>query len=368
MEFAMSLPRIVMGSGCVVGLADELSALGIVRPLLLSDAGLARAGHLDRVATILEGRCEVFSDVPENPTSAGVDAAAERFAAGSCDAVVALGGGSVIDTGKLVAVIAAQGGVPGDYLGRPGQVKSAMPVVVIPTTAGTGSDSSPDAGIHPDAHSLSSGITSRHVVPRLALCDPELTATLPPALTAATGLDAISHCIEGYLAIGDNPLADVLALDGLSRAWGWIEKATHDGSDLQARAHMMLAAFEGGVAIAKGLGPAHAIAISCGDQGLHHGRLSALGLLAMLDFMLIKQPAKMEALAMALNIPDPCDIADALRGLMRRLGLPLTLAEIGYRMGSLDRLTELCSESHFNMTTPFRPSKAEYRGMLSSIV
>lgn len=365
MGFALSLPRLVLGTGAITGLAGELAALGIKRPLLVSDAGLARLGHVERVAGQIGTRHAVFTDVPENPTSAGVEAALAAYSAGTCDAIVALGGGSVIDTGKLVAVLAAQGGRPADYLGYPGRVKAAAPIVVIPTTAGTGSDSSPDAGIHPDANSLSSGITSRHVVPRLALCDPELTRTLPPGLTAATGLDAISHCVEGFLAKGDNPLADAIALDGLSRAWLWIEKATHLGADLEARGHMMLAAFEGGIAIAKGLGPAHAIAISCGDQGLHHGRLSALGLLATMEFARETQPAKYRALGQAVGLDD---IHRGLRALMRRLGLPVTLGGLGYRAASLDALALACAESHFNLTAPVAPGVSQYREMLTSIL
>jgi alcohol dehydrogenase class IV len=239
--------------------------------------------------------------------------------------------------------------------------------VVVPTTAGTGSDSSPDAGIHPDPHSVSAGITSRHVVPRLALCDPELTLTLPPRLTAATGLDAISHCIEGYLAKGDNPLADVLALDGLSRAWRWVEKATADGGDVEARAQMMLAAFEGGIAIGKGLGPAHAIAISCGDQGIHHGVLSALGLLAMIGKLEAELPARVRMLSETVGHSGPGAFGAALRDLVGRLGLPLTLAEAGYRIGGIEQLAGSCSDSHFNLTAGYRPGTQEYREMLMAI-
>lgn len=368
MEFALSLPRLVVGAGSIARLSEELDAIGIRRPLLVSDAGLKRLGHVERVASVLGKGVAVFDQVPENPTFAGVDNAAKAYSDGECDAVVALGGGSVIDTAKLVAVIAGQGGRAADYVGHPDRVKAATrPVVVVPTTAGTGSDSSPDAGIHPDPRSVSSGITSRYVVPRLALCDPELTLTLPPRLTAATGLDAISHCIEGYLAKGDNPLADVLALDGLSRAWRWVETATADGSNVEARAQMMLAAFEGGIAIAKGLGPAHAIAISCGDQGVHHGVLSALGVLAMIGKLEAEFPARARILAEAVGHPVPGSFGPALRDLMRRLGLPLTLAEAGYRIGGTDALAEACSGSHFNLTAGYRPSTQEYRDMLSAI-
>lgn len=368
MDFALSFPRIVFGPGSVSRLPEELAALGIRRPLLVSDPGLVRLGHVNRVADLLGPQCTVFAETPENPTSAGVMAAVARYREGQCDAVVALGGGSAIDTAKLAAVIAGQGGEPATYLGHPERVEmAARPVAVVPTTAGTGSDSSPDAGIHPDAQSISAGITSRFAVPRLALCDPELTVTLPAGLTAATGLDAISHCVEGYLAKGDNPLADTLALDGLARAWRWVEVATADGQNIEARGQMMLAAWEGGIAIAKGLGPAHAIAISCGDQGLHHGRLSALGVLAMLGLMREKLPERVAALSRAAGLSPSADFGAALKALMQRLSLPVTLAQAGYRMGDMDALAHACAASHFNVTAGYRPGAAEYRMMLEVI-
>lgn len=368
MDFSLSLPRIVMGAGSIARLDEELSALGVRQPLLVSDDGLRRFGHVDRVTEVLGRNCVVFADVPENPTIAGVEAATAAYRAGSCDAVVALGGGSVIDTAKLVAVIAGQGGRCGDYLGHPERVKAeTRPIIVVPTTAGTGSDSSPDAGIHPTADALSLGVTSRFAVPRLALLDPDLTRTLPASLSAATGLDAISHCVEGYLAKGSNPLADAIALDGLSRAWRWIETATSNGEDIEARAQMMLAAWEGGIAIAKGLGPAHAIAISCGDQGLHHGRLSGIGVLAMIDLMAEKLPERVAVLSTAVGLEGAAAFGPALQALMRRLDLPVTLSDLGYRMDEIERLAQTCSENHFNLTACYRPDAKEYRSMLQGV-
>jgi 4-hydroxybutyrate dehydrogenase len=370
MRFSLTFPRLVFGAGTVSELAGELKSLRFARPLLVSDSGLDRLGHVARVAGVLAGldHFEIFTNVPENPTFAAVDAAAAQHARGRCDCVVALGGGSVIDTAKLVAVVAGQGGTAADYVGFPDRVTSnAAPIIVIPTTAGTGSDSSPDAGIHPDPHTISSGITSHHVVPRLAVCDPELTRSLPARLTAATGLDAISHCIEGYLSPVINPLADVLALDGLKRAWTSVETATAAPDDLEARGQMLVAAFEGGVAIGKGLGPAHAIAISCSDQGLHHGRLSALGLLPMLGLMRHKAPERVRILGHALGLEEPLEVGRALRALMTRLGMPLTLAALGYRIGSIDELAARCAASHFNLTAFHVPDRAEYRTMLMSI-
>lgn len=372
MNFALQLPRLVAGAGALATLADELSHLGIAKPLVVTDAGLVRAGHLDRVKHVLAGELPfaVFADVPENPTFQGADEALRCYRKDGCDAVIALGGGSVIDTAKFVAVLATHPGAIIDYLGPQSDKIGAQtaPVVVISTTAGTGSDASPDAGIHPDAVTMSSGITTRYIVPKLAVCDPELTRSLPPRLTAATGLDALSHCVEGYLSETVNPLADVLALDGMRRVWTNVEKATRNGDDLDARLQMLIGSFEGGVAIGKGLGPAHAIAIGCGDQGLHHGVLSALGLVASLAFLRDKVPAKIKDVERALDLPDGVAAHEALRAMMQRLSLPTTLRQLGYTLNSMEALSESCASSHFNFTSPYKPNATEFKSMVDSIL
>jgi len=372
MSFALQLPRLVAGVGVLATLGDELSCLRISRPLIVTDKGLVRAGHLDRVKHVLEGklRFAVFADVPENPTFQGADEALKCYRKEGCDGVIALGGGSVIDTAKFVAVLATHPGTITDYLGpQSGKISAqTAPIVVISTTAGTGSDASPDAGIHPDATAISSGITTRYVVPKLAVCDPELTRSLPPRLTGATGLDALSHCVEGYLSETVNPLADMVALDGMRRVWTNVEKATHNGDDLDARLQMLIGSFEGGVAIGKGLGPAHAIAIGCGDQGLHHGVLSALGLVASLAFLRDKVPSKIKDVERALDLPHEVSAHEALLAMMKRLSLPTTLRELGYKLNSTEVLSASCTASHFNFTSPYKPNATEFRSMIESIL
>ncbi len=372
MQFSLQLPRLVAGSGVLGGLARELAHLGLAKPLIVTDAGLVRAGHVERLKQALVGKCQfaVFAEVPENPTFQGADKALAHYRDERCDSVIALGGGSVIDTAKFVAVLATHPGVITDYLGpNSGKIgDDVAPIVVISTTAGTGSDSSPDAGIHPDAVTISNGITSRHVIPKLAVCDPDLTRSLPPRLTAATGLDALSHCVEGYLSETINPLADVLAIDGMRRVWRNVEKATRNGDDLDARLEMLIGSFEGGVAIGKGLGPAHAIAIGCGDQGLHHGILSALGLIASLAFLRDKASMKIKDVERALDCPDGVTAHDALRSMMKRLSLPTTLRELGYKLNSMEVLSESCASSHFNFTSPYKPNATEFRSMIESIL
>jgi 4-hydroxybutyrate dehydrogenase len=368
-NFVLKLPKLVFGAGTSRYLSDELAALGAKNPLLVTDRGLIACGVFERVTSTLRTRPVVFADVPENPTYDGVDRGAAILREKHCDAVVAIGGGSVIDTAKMVAVLASHPGFAADYVGHSHKITAATaPLIVLPTTAGTGSEASPDAGIHPTSESRSSGITSPHVIPSVAICDPDLTVTMPPRLTACTALDALSHCIEGYLAIGDSPVVDAMALDGVSRVWLHIESGTANGQDHKARVQLMLGAFSGGVAIGKGLGPAHAIAITVGDQGLHHGLLSGLGVLASIATMHREIPDRVDAIAEAMGLCGGEKIEAALRRLFEKLNLPTNLRHIGYRPGDPNELARAAAASHFNLTSRYRPSDEDYARMLQNIL
>ena len=219
-----------------------------------------------------------FLDVPENPTAAGADGALAAYREARCDGVVALGGGSVLDTAKIVAGVVGGGLADAAALiGHPERVGAVVPLVAIPTTLGTGSESSPVAALHLVAGGAGIGTRHPRLVPRLAVCDPDLTRTLPRRLVAATAIDALSHCIEGYFAEPANPVADALALDGARRVVADLPAALEPSGD-SARASLMAAAFAGGAAIHKGLGPAHAIAFVCGEQDVHHGTLIGVAL------------------------------------------------------------------------------------------
>src|SRR5512146_214149 len=181
MAFLMQVPRVHLDFGAVRALPAEFAALGITRPLLLTDRGLVACGVAARVRDAVAGRNDlvVFDEVPENPTVEGVNRAIDLYRREGCDGVVALGGGSVIDTAKAVAVVAGHPGPITDYMGKPDSIThNVVPLIAIPTTAGTGSEASRGAGIHPDAKSRSNGLNSHHIVPRVAICDPELTVSL----------------------------------------------------------------------------------------------------------------------------------------------------------------------------------------------
>ncbi|WP_213958883.1 iron-containing alcohol dehydrogenase [Variovorax sp. dw_954] len=366
---ALHLPRTLFADGAIAALPAELAAVGVSRPLLVTDRGVFAAGLAARVMSACSDAFPmvVFDGVTENPLFADVDSGATLYRASRCDGVVALGGGSVIDTAKLIALLATNNGSAADYVGVPGVVHFAgAPLLAIPTTAGTGSEASPSAGIHPDATTASLGMNSRHLVPTVAILDPGLTRSLPPRLTAATGIDALSHCIEGLLSKKSVPLGNAIALDGIARVARCLRRAVRDGNDTEARAEMMLAAYAGGVAIGMGLGPAHAVALTCSDQGFPHGVLSGIGLVATLDGTARQSPEPVAAIARAFGLDASASLSEAIASLMRELGLPATLAELGYAASDVQRLAIAANASHFNLFAPMHPTPLEYAALLQS--
>lgn len=364
---AFMLPRIVFGDGALEQLGDELELLGVVRPLLISDRGLERAGIVARVHNAARRFGAEFLDVPENPTVAAADAAAAVLRDAECDGVVAVGGGSVLDTAKIVTALAAPGAKAADLIGRPERVGEVVPLVAIPTTVGTGSESSPVAALHVVAGGPAIGTRGPKMVPRVALCDPWLARSLPRRLIAATAVDALSHCIEGFFAEPANPAIDALALDGAARVVADVRAALEPDGDA-ARGSLMAAAFAGGAAIQKGLGPAHAVALVCGDQHVHHGTLIGIALPHTTRLLERALPAKAGRLRTAMGLEPDADLGGFLAGLIASLGLPTTLAAVGYRIGERDQVVAAMAASPFNRTSPYAPTGEEYRGIVSEIV
>ena len=367
MPALLPLPRLVFGPGVLAALPEELDILGARRPLLISDRGLERAGVVAAALRLLPPDVASYLDVVENPTTDGADLAFAAYRAGGCDAVVALGGGSVIDTAKFVAALAA--GSPAraaDLLGRPERVAFGVaPLVAIPTTVGTGSESSHVAALHREPQTLAIGTRGPRLVPRVAICDPDLARSLPPRLVAATGIDALSHCIEGFFAEPASATVDALALDGAARAFAALPSAVQPGeAGDPGRAELMTAAFAGGAAIHKGLGPAHAVAITCGDQGLHHGLLVAAALPHTLALVARHAPLKADRLAAAVGLSGGYALAEAVRGLAASLGLPATYREAGYRVTSAETLVEGMTASPFNRASPYTPTREEFATLL----
>ena len=252
MAFIYYVTQIQIDFGAVALLPEECARSHITRPLIVTDAGVKAAGVLQKVLDALPGMpVAVFDQTPSNPTEAAVRAAVELFKAGQCDGLIAVGGGSAIDCAKGIAIAAVHEGPLKTYAtiegGSPKITDKAVPLIAVPTTAGTGSEVARGAIIIVDDH-RKLGFHSWHLVPKTAICDPELTLGLPPHLTAATGMDAIAHCMETFMSSAFNPPADGIALDGLERGWAHIETATRDGANKEARLNMMSASMQGAMA------------------------------------------------------------------------------------------------------------------------
>ena len=369
MSSALTLPKLVFGPGKIAELAVELALLGITRTLLVSDRGLERAGTVALVRQAAPALDACFLDIPENPTAAGADLAATAYRQARCDGIVALGGGSVIDTAKLVAaLVTSDVGSAAALIGKAELITApAATLIAIPTTVGTGSESSLVAALHIAARGPAIGTRSVLLVPKVALCDPDLARTLPPRLIAATGIDALSHCIEGYFAEPANPEIDALALDGIARVCASIHAALEPSGD-DARGSLMMAAFAGGAAIHKGLGPAHAVALACGDQDIHHGTLIAAALPHTTRLLAQHVPGKAAHVAAAMGLGHGEEIGDALAALTGSLGLPATIRAAGYRMDDLDKLVAELVASPFNRTSPYVPTSDEYRSLALALL
>jgi len=311
----------------------------------------------------------VFDATPPNPTEAAVRAALSLYREADCDGLVALGGGSSIDLAKAVALLASHPGPLAQYAmieGGVARITAAVaPLVVVPTTAGTGSEVGRGALVTlADGRKL--GLVSPHLIPKVALCDPELTLGLPPLLTAATGMDALAHCLETFLSPRVNPPADAIALDGLGRGIGHIERAVADGGDREARWQMMMASMEGAMAFQKGLGAVHAMSHPMGaipDPVLHHGTLNAVVLPAVLRFNEGSVGAKYARLRAVMGLAENADLAAAVAGLNARLGLPAGLAEMGLPERLIPDLAEAATKDHCAETNPRDASAGDYEAL-----
>jgi alcohol dehydrogenase class IV len=366
MDLITYLTRIQFGPGALSCLAQELASLGARAPLLVTDRGVVTAGLAARVTAMLPVQAPVFDETPGNPTETAMRQAAAAYVKGACDSIVAVGGGSSIDLAKAVALIVSHPEPLAQYaaiLGGVPRITAAMPpVIAIPTTAGTGSEVGRAALITlDDGRKL--GFISPHLIPNLAICDPELTLGLPPLLTAATGMDAISHCIETFLSPRFNPPADAIALDGLARALRWLPQAVADGGDLTARSEMMMAALQGGLCFQKGLGAVHAMSHPLGGLDaprLHHGTLNAVIMPAVLRMNAPYAEAKYGRLRAAIGLEPEADLAAFVTDLNRRLGLPANLAAMGVPDDCLPRMVEGAVLDHSSATNPRPMTAADY--------
>lgn len=374
MAFIYYVTQIQFDFGAIQLLKQECQRVGINKPLIVTDQGVKAAGVLQKALAALEGvPYAVYDQTPSNPTEAAVRAATEIYKAQRCDGLVAVGGGSAIDCAKGVAIAATHEGPLTHYAtiegGSPRITDRVAPLIAVPTTSGTGSEVARGAIIIVDDH-RKLGFHSWHLVPKTAICDPELTMGLPPKLTAATGMDAIAHCMETFMASAFNPPADGIALDGLERGWGAIERATRDGSDREARRDLMAASMQGAMAFQKGLGCVHSLSHSLGgvDPRLHHGTLNAMFLPAVVRFNAqapsVQKERRLDRMAHAMGLKSGSEIPDAIRDMNARLGLASGLAALGVQRSQFDDIIKGALADHCHKTNPREASREDYVRML----
>lgn len=357
----------IFDNGACTKLAKTLKQCRIERPLLCTDIGLVKIGLVDDIKGFLDNHTEVtlFDGTPENPTQIAVEHAAKLYQEMNCDGIITLGGGSSMDLGKAVALAVSHQGELSEYTaGLKGAKKigKVAPIIAIPTTSGTGSEISTGAVII-----MRNGekliLASRELIPIIAICDPLLTLSLPARLTAATGMDAMTHCIEALLSNQINPPAEAVACDGIQRGIrdGHLSRAVKDGKDENARWNMMMASLEGAMAFSKGLGAVHSMSHACGaDQSLklHHGTLNAVILPTILDFNRDHVGNKYERLNTALGNKTNSNPSEFIRKLNSELKLPANLAEMGVKSDSIPALARHAVKDICTFTNP-RPCRLE---------
>ncbi|SDZ16064.1 iron-containing alcohol dehydrogenase [Delftia lacustris] len=376
MAFINYVTQIQFDFGAVRLLRQECERVGITRPLIVTDQGVKAAGVLQKA---LDGLGDmphaVFDQTPSNPTEAAVRAAAAIYQEQRCDGLIAVGGGSAIDCAKGVAIAATHEGPLSHYAtiegGSPRITERVAPLIAVPTTSGTGSEVARGAIIIVDDH-RKLGFHSWHLVPRAAICDPELTYGLPAMLTAATGMDAIAHCMETFMAAAFNPPADGIALDGLTRGWAHIERATRNGQDAEARRQLMSASMQGAMAFQKGLGCVHSLSHSLGgvNPRLHHGTLNAMFLPAVVRFNAeaesVRAEQRLQRMAHAMGLASGSDIPEAIRDMNARLGLPTGLAAMGVERAQFATVIGGALKDHCHGTNPRLASADDYEQMLAT--
>jgi 4-hydroxybutyrate dehydrogenase len=356
--------------GAIAHLAEDVAAAGITRPMVVTDKGLLAAGVAEQALARLPRGAPVFDATPPNPTDAAAEAAAEMYRAHGCDGFVAVGGGSPMDLAKAAALLATHPGPLRQYaliLGGAAKITGPIaPIVAVPTTSGTGSEVGRGAVIS-FADGRKMVIIAPGMIPRRAVCDPELTLGLPPGLTAATGMDALTHGVECFISPVENPPAGAIAFEGALRAAANIRRAVDNGKDRQARWEMMMASLMGAMAFQKGLGAVHAMSHALGglkEVALHHGALNAVLLPAVLRFNAGSVGAKYEQLARGFGLGAEVGLDRFISELSREIGLPAGLSAMGVRREWLAPAAANAVEDHTTATNPRAVVVSQYRELL----
>jgi len=343
------------GVGRIRELPEACRETGMNRPLLVTDRGLAALPMVRDALAALEGAglaAALYDDVRGNPVAANVDAGVAAYRAGEHDGVVAFGGGSALDVGKAVALMVGQTRSIWDFEDREDWFKRAdaaaiPPIVAVPTTSGTGSEVGRASVITDERSHVKKVIFHPKLLPAIVIEDPALTTGLPAHITAAVGMDALSHNMEAFCSPSFHPMADGIALEGMRLIKEWLPRACAHGDDLRARACMQIAASMGATAFQKGLGAMHSLSHPCGALlDTHHGLTNGVVMPYVLEFNAPAIDEKMTALARYLDLPRPslASVLDWVLGLREEIGIPRTLADLGVEESLVPRLAEMAVE------------------------
>ncbi|GAC1555568.1 MAG: iron-containing alcohol dehydrogenase [Myxococcales bacterium] len=372
MPHVMSFPtRIVHGRGAAPQLPQKLKRAGATRVLIVTDRGIVQAGLLRLVTPALEAagvKFTVFAEVDPNPTEKNAHDGIAAYRAAGADAIVGLGGGSAIDVAKAVRLLVhhqpplarfddAKGG--DQFI-----TERQPPFIAVPTTAGTGSEVGRSTVLVIGGTKVV--IFSPHLLATAAILDPELTVGLPPFITAATGMDALTHNLEAYVAKGSHPLADAIALDGMRRCASFLSRAVHDGKDLEAREEMLLGSAFGAIAFQKGLGACHSLAHALSPvAGTHHGLANSLMLPSVVDFNRAAAEERLAGAAVAMGADPRMNAQERAHQLVARIddlrvacGLPRKLSQAGVKREMIPQLVEKAVADACHQSNP-RPCAAD---------
>lgn len=359
----------IVGIGSIKSIKTALIELGLKRPLICTDPGIVKIKLIEKLLKEIPKNTKftLFSKTPANPTEVAVKEAANIFKKYNCDGIICFGGGSSIDLGKATALCCTHTEPLGHYITQNDGTKKigpVVPIIAIPTTAGTGSEVARACVII-----LENGekkiIASPHLVPKTAILDPNLTLMLPPMLTAATGMDAISHCIEAILSPIINPSAEAIGMNGIEQALGQkaLINAYANGSDISARMKMLIVSTQGAMAFSKGLGAVHAMSHACGKNqklGLHHGTLNAVLLPTVLEYNEVSTKSKYERISSAIGLNAKTPLPQYFRDLNQSLKLPPNLKSLGITKDMVPDLARHASEDMTSITNPIKMNNEKY--------
>jgi len=366
--------KIRFGVGRIAELPAACKELGFKRPLFVTDPGLANLPMVQNALANLKAAglpTALYSDIRSNPVAKNVEDGIKVFRDGKHDGVIAFGGGSALDAAKTIAFMAGQKrpmwdfeDIGDNYLRA--DIAGIVPSIAIPTTSGTGSEVGRASVVTNEETHTKKIIFHPLMLPSIVIEDPELTVGLPPKITAATGMDALAHCLEAYCAPGYHPMADGIAIEGVRLVKNWLPTAVKDGKNLAARANMMVAASMGATAFQKGLGAIHSLSHPVGAiYDTHHGLTNAVVMPYVLEFNRQAIEEKMTRLAAYIGLPNPGfkSVMDWVLALRKEIGIPHTLKDIGVGMEKLDLLSEMAAVDPTVGTNPIPIGVPELKKM-----